>query len=169
MENLGIDYKLLIAQIVNFGLLFFVVSKYVAKPFLNAVQMERRGDVEKERILKELQTKEERMLEEEKKWNKSMKEKEEKILNDAKKKADAVRVEILAEAKSEADSIVERGKKQVEEERESFYREAKKHIANVSVLVIEKALDKYLTTDVQKKLTEHVLSNMNEKNNLYEN
>ena len=33
MENLGIDGKLLLAQIINFVLFFILVTKFVVKPF----------------------------------------------------------------------------------------------------------------------------------------
>ena len=41
MENLGIDIKLLIAQMINFGLFFFIIKKFVTKPFLNFVEDEK--------------------------------------------------------------------------------------------------------------------------------
>jgi len=33
MEGLGVDVKLLIAQVINFLLFFYIFKKYLAKPF----------------------------------------------------------------------------------------------------------------------------------------
>jgi F-type H+-transporting ATPase subunit b len=167
MENLGIDYKLLIAQVINFALVFFVVNKFIAKPFMKYLSEERKKDIEKERIVAELQTKEERMQQEDTKWRKKMKVEQEKILAETKKTAEELKKDILAEARTEAEELLSNAKKQVEDERNNFYKEVKTHIANVSVLVIEQALRKHLTADVQKQLTTHVLENL-KKGNTYE-
>ena len=37
MEALGLDWKLLVAQMVNFGLLFFVLKKVLYKPLIKAI------------------------------------------------------------------------------------------------------------------------------------
>ena len=44
MENLGIDIKLLIAQLINFGIFFFIIAKFVAKPFTKFLNEERNKD-----------------------------------------------------------------------------------------------------------------------------
>ena len=38
MEALGIDLKLLIAQVVNFGILLFVLSKFLYKPVVTMLE-----------------------------------------------------------------------------------------------------------------------------------
>lgn len=160
MENLGIDYKLLIAQVVNFGILFFLFSRFIAKPFLNAIKSEKERDIEKDRYLAELEAKHTRMMEEEKEWRKKIKQEQEKILDDTKHAAEKLRVELMERAKNEANDFIDRAKKQIDEDRANFLREVKTHIANMSVFVIEQALRKYLTTDIQKKLTDHILTNI---------
>jgi|CXWL01.1.fsa_nt_gi F-type H+-transporting ATPase subunit b len=37
MESLGLDWKLLIAQVINFGLLFFVLKKVLYKPLIKSI------------------------------------------------------------------------------------------------------------------------------------
>ncbi len=168
MENLGIDYKLLIAQIVNFGLLFYIFNKLVAKPFLKYLQEEKKKDIDRDVIAAELMTKKERMLEEEQAWRKKLKAEQEKLLQAAKKIAEEKKAAILEDAKSEAASIISKAHEQVEEEKSRFYREVKKHISDVSVAMIEGALRKYLTSDIQKKLTEYVLSSVKSNKNKYD-
>ena len=47
MENLGIDLKLMIAQSINFLLFFFIVKKFIAKPFTNFLEEEKNKEKEK--------------------------------------------------------------------------------------------------------------------------
>ncbi len=160
MENLGVDYKVFIAQVVNFGILFFVFSRFIAKPFLQAIRDEKAKDIEKDRYLAELEAKHTKMLEEEAAFRKKMKQEQEAILAETKKAADKLRAELMEQAKEDAADLVLRAKKQIDEDRDAFHREVKSHIATMSVFVIEQALQKYLTADVQKKLTEHILTNL---------
>ena len=169
MENLGIDYKLLIAQIVNFGLLFFLFNRFMAQPFLEYLRKEKKKDMERDTLLNEVQTKHDRMLEEEEQWRKKIKQEQEKILAETKKTAEKVKGELMEDAKAEADALLAKAREQIEHDRENFHKEVRTYIADVSILVIEKALKQYLTADVQKKLTEHILSNLKKGDKLYEN
>lgn len=169
MENLGIDYKLLIAQIINFCLFFVVFSRFIAKPFMKYMEGEKHKDTERERILLELQTKHERMEHEEKEWRKQVKKEQEKILAETKKIASTMKEELLNEAKEEANVIVVRAKSQMEEEKAKFQKEMKTYVSDVSIFVIERALRTHLTEDVQKKLTEHVIENLKKDVAVYEN
>lgn len=169
MENLGIDYKMLIAQVVNFTILFFLFRKFIAKPFINFLQEEKKKEESKERILGELENKHERMLEEEKAWRKKIKQEHEKLFAQAKQTAEKTREELLRNAKQEAGELLEKAKKQLEAERDSFYKESKNYIATISISIIQKALKRYLTEDVQKKLTDQVLTDLNKDRKLYEN
>ena len=38
LKNLGIDVKLLIAQIINFGLLLWLLKKLLYKPFIKRIE-----------------------------------------------------------------------------------------------------------------------------------
>jgi F-type H+-transporting ATPase subunit b len=160
MENLGIDYKLLIAQVINFGLLFFLFRRFMAKPFMKFLTEEKKKDESREKLSQELASKHEKMLEDEAKWRKKVKQEQEKILEETKQSAEKMKAEILQDAKDEAEALMEKARQQLEEDRENFHKEVRTHIADVSVLVIEKALQKYLTGDAQKKLTAHVLSSL---------
>lgn len=169
MENLGIDYKLLIAQVINFAILFFVFKKFIAAPFIKFLTEEKRKEKEKDRILEELETKHERMLDEETKFRKKMKEEQEKILSETKKSAAELKEEMIKSAKAEADALLTRAKEQTEDEKRKFYQEAKKYVADTSISVIENALKDYLTADAQKKLTDHVLTSLKANHKAYEN
>lgn len=167
MENLGIDYKLLIAQVINFAILFFIFRRFMAKPFMKMIKDERKKEEEKNRLEEEVKTKHARMLEEEQVWRKRIKNEQEKILDETRKEAEKLKAELSTNARTEAEDIVTRAKKQIEEERENFYKEVRKYITDTSILIVQQALKKYLTTDMQRHLTGEVISNL--KKDKYEN
>jgi len=60
MEALGIDIKLIIAQVVNFFLFLILFKKFMAKPFYNYLDKLQRNNEDKEKILIEVQKMEEK-------------------------------------------------------------------------------------------------------------
>jgi len=46
LNNLGVDWKLLLAQVVNFFILFLILNRFVYKPIVNILR-KRRDDIEK--------------------------------------------------------------------------------------------------------------------------
>src|SRR3989344_4517131 len=95
MEKLGIDLKLILVQIVNFGLLLFILKKVLYKPVLEYIKKRReeleanekeKGVIEKAKL--ELVLKEKKILAD------TLKEKEE-ILKNAKREAEAGKEKLL--------------------------------------------------------------------------
>jgi len=160
MENLGIDYKLLIAQIINFGLFFFIFKKFIAGPFMNFLSREKKNEAEKQKALVLALNQEEKMKEEEKKARTEMKKEVDALIKQAKQDAGRVREEMIGRAEKEAAEIVERAKKQLNEEKTALYKELKNRTGEMSVLLINKALNNYLDEESRKKLTRYILNNL---------
>lgn len=163
MESLGIDFKLLLAQIINFALFFYIFKRFIAKPFSNFLNLEVDKEKEKEKILEDLRKKEEELIDREKKAKEKIKEEFDSSIKNAKKEAQLVRDDIIAAAKKEADLIILKGKKQVEDEHVTMQKEVKKNVVDLSVFLVEKGLSNFLTPDVQKKLTQHILKNFSKE------
>ncbi len=105
MESLGLDIKLLIAQIINFGLLLFILSKVLYKPVIKLID-ERNKKLNKAiedsaRIEKKLEK-----IEESKK----------ELLSQARQKANEEREDIIKIAQEESRTIIDNAKKKAEKE-----------------------------------------------------
>jgi len=61
LQKIGIDWKMILAQILNFLLLLFLLKKFLYKPILKEIEEER----EKEKFLKDF---EKRIREEKEMW-----------------------------------------------------------------------------------------------------
>ena len=101
MESLGIDIKVMIAQVVNFGILFFVLSKVLYKPLIKILD-ERSANIKKslensEKIDQELT---------------KIQEKQNSLLEKAKSQAAEDRAELIKLAKNEKEKIISDAKQQ---------------------------------------------------------
>lgn len=158
MEQLGIDTRLLIAQLINYLAFFIIFQQFVAKPFLGFIKQQRKEEKEKEETIAKLQEGEKAMQQREKEFEENAKKKMDIMINQAKEDAEKVREELIAESKKEADDILQKAKKQIEEERTQMQDDIKKQAVDLSVTIVERALSAYLTGEAQKKVTDHIVT-----------
>jgi F-type H+-transporting ATPase subunit b len=116
LGKLGIDINLLIAQIVNFGLLLLVLTKFVYKPIIKRIE-------DDERELKKAQE-QATILEKEKK--NFIVERGTEITK-AKERAK----EIIEEAENIADNIKEKTLKETEEEKQAVIKQIKGRLKEI--------------------------------------
>jgi len=147
MSSLEIDWKILIGQIVNFTILFFVLKFFLYKPFLNLLKT-RREKIE-DGVNKSLEAEEKLSHLEE------MKLKMEKDNEGAKK-------DILLKAQEEAKKRSEEMAKKLEEDRIALLAKAKKEAEDLKEK--EKEATKRQTVDNAFSLAEKLLKeNIDEK------
>jgi F-type H+-transporting ATPase subunit b len=160
MENLGIDTKLIIAQLVNFAIFFFVFQKFISKPFLSYLKKKREEEELRESFAARLETREAELAEEDKKVARERKKILDKAITEGKEEAEKVKAQIIADSKKEAERVLSQGREQLSAEREELYKEVRKQIASISMLVVGKALREYLTDDAQKKITQNIIKHI---------
>lgn len=159
MENLGIDAKLLIAQLINFGLFFFVFKKYLAKPFLKFILEEKDGTEEREKLLIKAKNMEEKLVEKEEAMKVAMKKNSDKQIQEAKDSAQQIKAQLLEEAEKEINELKVRAKKQLVQEQAEIEREAKQKISQLSFLIVNSGLKDVLTTEMKKKISDTIVTN----------
>ncbi|MFA9288428.1 MAG: hypothetical protein ACEQSA_00930 [Weeksellaceae bacterium] len=160
MENLGIDGKLLFAQLVNFGIFFFVFQRFISKPFLKFLKEQKETEEMRSKMAQELEERQAVLEAKDKEANKKRKDELDKAIAAAKKEAQVVKQEIMAEAKAEAEDLIKKTRTQMAEERETMYKDMRQQIAQVSMMVVEKALTEYLTGDAQEKVTKNIIKHI---------
>lgn len=169
MENLGIDIKLLIAQLINFGIFFLIIKKFVAKPFTAFLNEERNKDEEKNRLLDKLKKSEEAAIESEKKMRERVRKELDIIFSQSKKEAQEIKGELVKQAENDAQEIRDKSKKLLEEEKNILYREVKDKIIKTSLIIVEKALKESLDETSRKQVTNFIIKNYQGKQKVYEN
>ncbi len=154
IHSFGIEWKLLIAQIINFGILAFVLFKLVYKPLLKVLD-ERESMVKDaneksssiESKMEEIKALEEKVLAEARHTSA-------KILKDAEVSATNLKNKLSEEAHGHAEKIVKEAQAKLLQEQGKRDQELKKEIKNIVADAIEATVGKYLDSDAKAKLAE---------------
>jgi F-type H+-transporting ATPase subunit b len=160
MESLGVDGKLLVAQIINFGLFFALFSKIFAKPFLKYVTEQQNIQKEKDRILHELKKKEIELSDREKQILKAANEQAIKIVTDAKNQATEIREEAVVTAQEEAAEVKIRANKQISDERGEMVREIEDKVIKTTESLTKKVLTEFLDDSKQMEIIDNLLKKL---------
>lgn len=157
ISTFHIDWKIIIAQAINFGVVFVVLYIFALKP-LSKLMAERSEKISKgiedAKINAELVDKS--RLEYENILVQARTEAN-KIFQDGKKEAEAERVQILEGAKKEVTVAVENGKKMIEAEKTKMLAEVKNEIVNLAML----ATEKLISGKVDKSFNEKTVQELN--------
>lgn len=158
--TLGINWKLFVAQLINFAVLLFVLWKWVFTPVAKKLT-ERTQKIEQslkdaKRIEQEKQDFSQWREEELSKAKKQAAE----IVSRASQEAQKVKDEMLRQTKLEQEHLVLQTKQQIESEKQKALAEAKSQIASVVALATEKILRKKLDEKEDRRLIHESLESI---------
>lgn len=156
-EKLGIDPKLLIAQVVNFVLLLIILQKIGYKPILKMLN-DRTEKIEKslkqaKKIEEELKNAEETKLAEIKKGKNEAKT----IIREAQETIEKNNQETIEKTRIKTQEIVANAKQEIQNEKENSVKEAKEEITDIAILIAEKIIKNNIDKNKQKDLADDVL------------
>lgn len=163
LQKLGIDWRLLAAQLINFLILVFIMYKFLYKPVINLL------DSRKEKIEKGLRDAEK--LGEELEKTKELRDREIKkakqeamaIVEEAQRVAEVSGQEIKAKTKAEVEKLITAAKSQMIQEKDRMMTEVKKEAAILVLAVAEKVVGKTFDSKMQQKLIEESLREADKK------
>ncbi|MFA5773295.1 MAG: F0F1 ATP synthase subunit B [Candidatus Paceibacterota bacterium] len=151
-----IDWKIIIAQVINFGIVFVVLYMFALKP-LKKLMSEREEKITKG--VTDAKDNAEMIVQTKKEYaeviNKARTEAH-TIFQEGKKEADAKKAEMLENAKKEVDTMIQSGKKTLESEKVKIIEEAKKEIVSLVVLATEKVLKDNKDIEINEKIVKQI-------------
>lgn len=158
--KLGIDWKLLTAQIVNFSILIAILYKFLYKPILDMFQKRKntisRSLAEAKKIeedFKKLElAKEEEMRE--------ARARSKEIVINATAAAEEQKSRLLAQTKIANDKLVSEAKSIIRMQKEQMLKDLEKETGNLAVLMVEDFFKKNLSKEDQEKIVKNVVSSM---------
>ncbi|HEX6225648.1 MAG TPA: F0F1 ATP synthase subunit B [Chryseolinea sp.] len=161
MELLTPGTGLIIWQLIVFLLLFFLLAKLAWKPIINSLKDRERSiqealdTAEKARLeMSRLKADNENLL-------KLAREEREKILRDARDASIRMKDEAQVDAKKAADRIIEDARAAINSEKANALKEVKALVANLSLEIAGKILQKNLMDDkAQKNLTQEYIKDL---------
>ncbi len=156
LNALGLNWKILIAQFLNFAILFFVLYRFGYKPILKFL------DDRKDQISKGVQNAEEaekklvELDEKEKEIIKKAKQEALQIVEESKERGEEKRQQMIEKAKQEIGQIIDSEKSKMRAEKAETLKEIKAEIAGLIVDAVEKVLDEKIDKKKDKELIESI-------------
>ncbi len=166
LSKLGIDWRLFLAQVINFLVLFFILKKFLYKPIL--VMLERRREtIEKslndakkmeEAAVKATLHKEETLREARREAG--------KIIEEANARAEAMREEKLFLTKQEVEKIIAASKEQLAAEHVAALRSLREDGAELVAAAVSAVLSEIPHEKIDKALVSGALAKLNSDKHL---
>jgi len=157
LTKLGIDWKLLIAQIVNFLVLLFVLYKFAYGPIL-AMLEKRQKKIEKG--LKDADEAHKKLAESEEKQKDILRKartEAKDIVEKARIQAEKAKSEIASAAKGQAEKIMAGAKTEIEQEKQKTIAEIRSEIGGLVALAAEKVIGEKIDEEKDQEIIEKAM------------
>jgi len=158
LDVFGINWKILVFQIINLLVVLYLLKLFALKPFLEILE-KRKNKIEKG--LREAQEAEQKLKEAHDQAEKIIKKaeiKKEQILDEAEERAKREEKKILDEAEKEKEIILIEGREQIYAEREQMKKEFQKDFLSATENVVERILNEKIDAKRDKKIIEESLA-----------
>jgi F-type H+-transporting ATPase subunit b len=156
----GLDIRILIAQLVNFGILFFLLWKFGYKPMLKLLE-DRKNKIESglenaaraEEKLKEIGEEEKKVLVEAKK-------EAAKILDDARLMAEESRKKNIEKTKEEIGQLINQEKENMRQEKAEILKSINHEVADLVTAAVEKVMAEKMTGAKDEELIKKAIGKL---------
>ncbi|MDO8572022.1 MAG: F0F1 ATP synthase subunit B [bacterium] len=162
-KTLGIDWRLLIAQLVNFAILLVILQKLLYKPIMNVLD-KRTATIEKS--LQDAQAIEERLKDAEKTRAETVQKarsEAERILEQAQEIAEQKQQAMLDKARIDVRMIIDQAKDKIESEKSQMLLDAKREIVDLVMKTTQAVLGDLLTKDTSREYTSKAIEKVKQK------
>jgi F-type H+-transporting ATPase subunit b len=157
LADLGINLPTLVAQIVNFALLFGLLYLVAYKPIMRMLDERSRRikeSMEQTELIKEQAA---RAEEEVKKQLEAAGKEGQEVIARAVRTGEEVRQKAQQEARQDAGSLIARARTEIQRERDDAIDELRREFADLTILAAGKVIDRSLDKEAHRQLIEKVL------------
>jgi len=157
IETFHIDWRLFIAQLINFIIVFSVLYWFAFKP-LAKVMAERSDKISKS--LDDAKKVEEKLAETQEEFNKVISEAKKQansILEKAGSDAEARRQAELKRAKEEIGAIINQEKQKMQTEKAATLKEIKKEVADLVIIAVEKVIGEKMDEKKDREMLKKII------------
>jgi len=157
VEGLGINLPVLVAQIINFLILFGILYLVAYKPILRMLDERSRRIKESMEQAESIKEQSARAEEEVKKeLGEASREGQERIARAA-RVGEEVKQKAQAEARQEAEALIARARSEIQRERDEAIGEVRREFADLTILAAGKVIDRSLDKEEHRQLIDKVL------------
>lgn len=160
LKNFGVDGYLLVAQIVNFLIILFILKKFLYKPILELLNKRKTTIKEGLAQAEEARVKLEKVIVEEKQILKNAQLQARKIIEDARQEAlDGAR-NIQEENKKQTEKMLNDARGQMAREFQETEKRLAVNVSKIAVSFLQKSLEKFFSNKDQENVMKEALSKM---------
>ena len=145
LKDFGVEPILLLAQIVNFVILLYILKRFLYKPILKVlderkkrIETSMKQSAEIQKKFEEVSQKQQEILDEAKKEST-------RIIGTAKNEAKILTNQIQTEANTQAEEIMKRNQQSLQLEKQKMISEAKQELIDVVASATERVVERSLT------------------------
>lgn len=157
MEQLGFNLSSLLAQVVNFVILFVLLSLVAYKPLMKMLDERSRRIKESLEQAESVQAQAEAAGEETKQRLAEASREGQELVAKALKTGDELRQKAQTEAKAEGAVILSRARAEIQQERDEAIDSVRRAFADLTVLAAEKVIDRSLDKKAHREIIDEVL------------
>ena len=156
----GVDWKLMLAQLINFAIVVVILWWFALKPLTQT--MKSRSDEIKKGLddAQETGKRLEKVEADVKDRLNEAKAEAGKILEAAKKQAEEAKHANVAKTKEEVEILIKKAKEQIASEKDSMVSEVKKEVSEMVVTALDKILSQSVSKEIDKKYIDKVLKDL---------
>ncbi len=157
IETFKVEWRLLIAQAVNFAIVFFVLYRFIFRP-LAKVMAERTEKITKS--LDDAKLIEKKLAETKSEYDviiAEAKKEATEIISNSNKIGEQKRTEIINKAKEEIGQIINQEKAKIQAEKAIALKEIKKEVADLVALSVGKILEEKIDIKKDQELIKKIL------------
>jgi len=156
-ENLGINWRILLGQIINFLLVLYLLKRFVYRWFLNLLK-ERKEKIEKGiKMSEEAERRSEAVNVEREEILSRSREEGLKVLKKNEELAEKRKEEILAQTQKERELLLRKSQEEGKSEIERMKKEQSEKMLNLSFALVEKILEEKIDLKKDKEIIEKLL------------
>ncbi len=157
VKNLGINWKIFLAQLINFGIVFFVLKKFAFSP-IQKVLKERQTNIKKglddaEKATSELNMAKEKYKEE----IKRARTEANKIIAGAQKQHDEIIQKADEKSQERSNQFVQKAEKEIQNKKKEMMADMKKETIELSILAAEQFLEGRFNTKQNQNFIEEMI------------
>lgn len=162
MDALGINFGFFLAQIINFGVIFLLLTAILWRPLINVME-KRKETIEKgledARIASEARANAEKDAEE---IRNQARTEAQQIVAEARSRADESSREVLAEANQEAEEIRANARAQAEEERNQLLSDMRSQVISLAIAAANHLIGESMDAKKQEEIVNQFFTRLPE-------
>jgi F-type H+-transporting ATPase subunit b len=156
----GLDIKILIAQLINFAILFFVLWKFAYKPMFKILDDRKKKIEDGIENAAKAEEKLREISEEEKKVLVEAKKEAAKILDEARVMAEESRKRNIEKTKEEIGQLINQEKENMRQEKAEILKSINREVADLVMITVEKVIEEKMSGAKDEELIKKAISKL---------